>query len=331
MRAESGTGGERAGHGSRLRRAARIAGRAAAVLLALAGIAYGAETVAGAGDGTRHPAPGRLVDVGGHRLHLHCEGPRSGGPTVLLEAGWGESSANWSQVRSALAARSIRACAYDRAGYAWSEPGPGPRDAARAAAELNTLLERSGETGPFVLAAHSYGGNVARLLAGRHPGRVAGMVLVDVTDASGRSDAATEQAVPLMIGQMRLYGLAARLGLVRVAGDRLLPRGTPAMGREHAAVVYGPGTMAAAVREAEASTAGIRQVRAAERPGAWGDMPVVVIAAGSAGPAGVHEALAGLSARGRYVRAATGEHYVHLAQPHLVIDAVAGVVAAARP
>ncbi|GII01404.1 alpha/beta hydrolase [Planobispora takensis] len=331
MRKKSGTGAEQAGRRGRLRRAARIAGGAAAVLLALAGIAYGAETVAETGDDTRHPAPGRLVDVGGHRLHLHCEGPRSGGPTVLLEAGWGESSANWSQVRSALAARSIRACAYDRAGYAWSEPGPGPRDAARAAAELDTLLERSGETGPFVLAAHSYGGNVVRLLAGRHPGRVAGMVLVDVTDASGRSDAATGKAVPLMIGQMRLYGLAARLGLVRLAGDRLLPRNTPAPGREHAAVVYGPGTMAAAVQEAEASMSSLRQVRAAERPGAWGDMPAVVIAARTGGPPGAHEALAGLSTRGRHVRAGTDEHYVHLARPDLVTGAIAEVVAAARP
>nr|BFE78824.1 hypothetical protein GCM10020093_014250 [Planobispora longispora] len=209
---------ERPGRKGWLRRTARIAGGAVAVLLVLAGAGCGAEAIAEKGDGTRHPMPGRLVDVGGHRLHLHCEGPRSGGPTVLLDAGWGESSTTWAGVRSALAARSVRACAYDRAGYAWSEPGPGPRDAGRAADELHTLLERGGETGPFVLTAHSYGGHVVRLLADRHPERVAGMVLVDVSDASGKSDAAIEAGVPLMIGQTRLYGLAARLGLVRWAG-----------------------------------------------------------------------------------------------------------------
>ncbi|GGS83764.1 hypothetical protein GCM10010156_48010 [Planobispora rosea] len=326
------TGGrKRSGGKGRLRRAARIAGGAAAVLLLLAGAGCGAETVAAAGDGTRHPMPGRLVDVGGHRLHLHCEGPRSGGPTVLLDAGWGESSTTWAGVRSALAARSVRACAYDRAGYAWSEPGPGPRDASRAAGELHTLLERSGESGPFVLAAHSYGGHVVRLLADRHPGKVAGMVLVDVSDASGTSDAAIEASVPLMTAQTRLYGLAARLGLVRWARGWLLPDTATGPGREHAPVVYGPGSLAAAAREAESLPASTRQVHATERPGAWGDMPVVVIAARAGGPPGVHESLAELSGRGRYVLADTDEHYVHLARRDLVVGAIAEVVSSARP
>ncbi|GIH80260.1 alpha/beta hydrolase [Planobispora longispora] len=322
---------ERPGRKGWLRRTARIAGGAVAVLLVLAGAGCGAEAIAEKGDGTRHPMPGRLVDVGGHRLHLHCEGPRSGGPTVLLDAGWGESSTTWAGVRSALAARSVRACAYDRAGYAWSEPGPGPRDAGRAADELHTLLERGGETGPFVLTAHSYGGHVVRLLADRHPERVAGMVLVDVSDASGKSDAAIEAGVPLMIGQTRLYGLAARLGLVRWAGGWLLPETTTAPGREHAPVVYGPGSLEAATREAESFLAGTRQVHATERPGAWGDMPVVVIAARAGGPPGTYESLAKLSTRGRYVLADTDEHYVHLARQDLVVGAVMDVVAAARP
>ncbi|HVR69302.1 MAG TPA: hypothetical protein VMT87_00540, partial [Vicinamibacteria bacterium] len=32
-----------------------------------------------------HPPPGRVVDVGGHRLHIWCMG--SGSPAVVLEAG----------------------------------------------------------------------------------------------------------------------------------------------------------------------------------------------------------------------------------------------------
>jgi hypothetical protein len=31
------------------------------------------------------PPPGRIVDVGGRKLHLHCTG--AGGPTVVIEAG----------------------------------------------------------------------------------------------------------------------------------------------------------------------------------------------------------------------------------------------------
>jgi pimeloyl-ACP methyl ester carboxylesterase len=41
------------------------------------------------------------------------------------------------------------------------------------------LLAAAGETGPFVLAAHSYGGLVARYYAHEHPAEVAGLVLVD--------------------------------------------------------------------------------------------------------------------------------------------------------
>ncbi|MBG0830339.1 alpha/beta fold hydrolase [Planomonospora sp. ID67723] len=330
MATKTGGAGKRSGRKGRLRRAGRIAGGTLAVLIALAGAAFGAEAVAESGDDTRHPMPGRLVDVGGHRLHLHCEGPRAGGPTVLLDAGWGESSSTWAGVRSALAARSVRACAYDRAGYAWSEPGPGPRDAGRAAGELHALLERSGETGPFVLAAHSYGGHVVRLLADRHPERVAGLVLVDVTDASGKSDAAIEASIPLMTGQTRLYGLAARSGLIRLAGDWLLPEDTTAPGREHAPVVYGPGSMTAAEEEAEVFLSSTRQVHATERPGAWGDMPVVVIAARAGGPPGIYEALAKLSTRGRYVLADTDRHYVHLARQDLVVDGILDVASAAR-
>ena len=51
---------------------ARIACSALGLLgiLAATGAAY--EQVAGAGDATAYPVPGRLVDVGGYRLHLDC-------------------------------------------------------------------------------------------------------------------------------------------------------------------------------------------------------------------------------------------------------------------
>src|SRR6266511_1868 len=39
------------------------------------------------------PPPGKLVDVGGWRLHLHCTGEaRAGQPTVILEPGIGDFS-----------------------------------------------------------------------------------------------------------------------------------------------------------------------------------------------------------------------------------------------
>ncbi|GAA2876947.1 alpha/beta hydrolase [Streptosporangium fragile] len=307
----------------------RVLGWAAVALLVLAGAGYGAETFAASGDADRHPAPGRLVDVGGHRLHLRCVG--SGGPTVILDAGWGEAGATWDDVQTALARRSLRSCSYDRAGYGWSEAGPGPRDAGRAAEELHTLLERSGETGPFVLVGHSYGGHVVRMLADRHPGQVAGLVLVDATEASERVAREIDGLTPVIVGQMRLYQVAARIGLTRLFGEELAVADSPALVTKHAPVVYGPGSMGTAADEASSFPASTELVRAAERPGAWGRTPAVVI--GTSGePSGEYYAgLARMSSRGRYVVAGTDRHYIHLAEPELVIGAIAEVAAADRP
>jgi hypothetical protein len=37
----------------------------------------------------------QLVDVDGHQMHLQVQGPDSGGPTFVLEAGMGSFSPNW--------------------------------------------------------------------------------------------------------------------------------------------------------------------------------------------------------------------------------------------
>lgn len=163
-----------------------VAAALVAVSVVLTGAGWTYETLARRGDGQRHPAPGRLIDVGGHRLHLNCTGAAGGGPTVVFESGLDESSTTWATVQQGLTDTSatgrVRACGYDRAGYAWSEPGPGRRDAGRLAEELRTLLGAAGERGPFVLVGHSFGGQVVRLFADRWPAETAGLVLVDVTD-----------------------------------------------------------------------------------------------------------------------------------------------------
>ena len=122
------------------------------------------------------PPPGRLVDVGTHRLHLSCLG--EGSPTVVLDSALGASSISWVLVQPALA-RLTRTCAYDRAGFGWSDAGPLPRTASRIANELYELLRRAQVPPPYVLVGHSFGGLVARLFAGRHPDAVAGMVLIE--------------------------------------------------------------------------------------------------------------------------------------------------------
>ena len=123
------------------------------------------------------PSPaGKLVDLGGHRLHLNCTG--QGYPTVVVENGLGDFSFNWVLVQTRVS-KFTRICAYDRAGYAWSDPGPKPRTFAQINLELRDALAKLGEKGPFVLVGHSYGGPVIRNFAMTYSHDVAGMVQVD--------------------------------------------------------------------------------------------------------------------------------------------------------
>jgi pimeloyl-ACP methyl ester carboxylesterase len=89
-----------------------------------------------------------LVDIGTHRLYIHCTG--TGRPTVVIDTGVGENYQSWESMIESLS-RETRVCAYDRAGYGQSEPGPMPRDSQRAVDELHLLLANSGEDVPFFL------------------------------------------------------------------------------------------------------------------------------------------------------------------------------------
>jgi pimeloyl-ACP methyl ester carboxylesterase len=147
-------------------------------MLAVGSVGGMYESVALARDQHRYAAPGRLYDVGGHRLHLNCTG--SGGPTVVLENGLGETSPIWSRI-TAEVVRTTRVCAYDRAGQGWSDDAAGAQDGLAVAADLHTLLGRAHETGPYLLVGHSAGGSYAMIYAARYPDEVAGMVLLDST------------------------------------------------------------------------------------------------------------------------------------------------------
>jgi pimeloyl-ACP methyl ester carboxylesterase len=123
------------------------------------------------------PQPaGKMVDLGGHKLHLDCTG--HGAPPVVVETGLGDFSFDWVLVQNRVS-QFTRICTYDRAGYAWSDPGPKPRTFDQINLELHDALQKLGERGPFVLVGHSYGGPVVRNFAAVYPCDVAALVLVD--------------------------------------------------------------------------------------------------------------------------------------------------------
>ncbi|MCP4543045.1 MAG: alpha/beta hydrolase [Chloroflexi bacterium] len=149
-------------------------------MMAVVGMAY--QSIGEARDLRTYAPPGELVDVGGHRLHIHCTGEPSSTdtPTVVMDSGLGGGSLDWVWVQPEVA-KFARACVYDRAGYAWSDPGPMPRDSRQVAAELHTLLSNAGVPPPYVLVGQSFGGLNSRLYAIQHPDEIAGVVLVDAS------------------------------------------------------------------------------------------------------------------------------------------------------
>ena len=183
-------------------------------LLVVVSLGAGTDTVLSA-TSPQHQMPGRLVDVGGHRLHLNCTG--SGSPIVVLEPGAGMSSSTLGWIAPAVA-QDTRVCVYDRAGRGWSDPADTTQDATQIATDLHTLLHRAGEPGPYVLAGHSFGGLYALTYAAKYPTEVAGMVLIDSTaptTASGQPTTTTSSYDP-MDRVSALLSNTARFGLMRL-------------------------------------------------------------------------------------------------------------------
>ena len=105
----------------------------------------------------RNPPPGEVVVVSGRQMHLLCQG--QGSPAVILESGLPGTSLGWASVIKNIASFT-RVCAYDRAGYGWSEAGPDPRTISNITKELADLLRTARVDPPYVLAGHSFGGLV---------------------------------------------------------------------------------------------------------------------------------------------------------------------------
>src|SRR5213082_131637 len=188
--------------------------------LLLLGLSY--QAIASALDASHYPPPGKLVDIGGYRLHINCTG--TGSPTVILDAGLGGTSLDWSKIQPAVA-RFTRVCSYDRAGYGWSDTGPGPRTSQQIVKELHLLLVHGQISGPYLLVGHSVGGLNMRLYAYRYPQEVAGMVLLDTTSEHQFAQFGTyppyfpPQQVSAGEQQLMLLRGAAPFGVVRLRSE----------------------------------------------------------------------------------------------------------------
>ena len=71
------------------------------LVLVLAGLVY--QFVATQLAYRRYPAPGEMVAVAGHDMHLYCTGEGRGGPSVVMDAGLGGGVLDWQTVQPKVA------------------------------------------------------------------------------------------------------------------------------------------------------------------------------------------------------------------------------------
>jgi pimeloyl-ACP methyl ester carboxylesterase len=306
----------------------------------------------------QYPPPGQMVDVGGYRMHILCQGDHvPGSPTVVMEGGNGEPCLTWAAVQPGIA-KFAHVCTYDRAGLGWSEHGSKPRTAGNIVDELHSLLMQAGVQPPYVLVGHSMGGGLVRLYAHEHPDQVAGLVLVDPLheEQEGRLPEATrrlnERGRKAMVPFFRLGQMAAASGLPALF-PKLLPRQALATVPREAYEAYssfylsGPKQYEAVIQETSAVGENYEALRAAHIT-TLGDIPLLVLSAPDQFAAlerylsaedleqtkavsnELHTELAALSSNGKRVIVRDSRHYIHVDQPQAVIDAIREVVEAAQ-
>jgi pimeloyl-ACP methyl ester carboxylesterase len=325
----------------------RIALGLTVLVVLLLGAGWAFEHVSESADGRLKP-PGKLVEIGGRKMHLDCIG--AGAPTVVLEPGAGEFALLVTPLQRRVALFT-RVCSYDRAGYGWSDPAPAGRTIDARARDLERLLAAGGVRGPYVMVGASYGGFLVRSFARQQPGEVAGMVLVD---------AAEERVVfthlPLFqkaVAAQRFAGLLSEFGLTRLAVTQVVKQ-AKAEGRipadatpdeVEAAIGFTarPSALWTSTDEGAAYETTPLTERQPSGLGRLGDLPLIVIRHGKPftglnaalaelepGWTAGQARLAGLSTDSRTIVATNNSHDITMENPGLVADAVRAIVEAVR-
>jgi pimeloyl-ACP methyl ester carboxylesterase len=249
----------------------------AMVLSSLAAFAILTGAAAGAQQPAMGPPPGRLIDVGGNKLHIHCVG--EGAPTVVIDGGAGSWSIFYTHIQSAVS--DARVCTYDRAGLGWSDPRSEPRTSQQMVEELHTLLHNAGVQPPLVLVGHSLGGYNVRIYQSRYPEEVGALVLVDAAHEQqwDRLPPQARELTKASVAGMRKRAGQARDGQLRI--EDITPAGVflkrlPELRDTYVAAMLTSKPYEAQAAETEASFESARQVPSRHR---LGDLPLVVLTA----------------------------------------------------
>ncbi len=287
--------------------------------------------------GDPYAKPQRLVALpDGRWMNLYCLG--KGAPTVILDSDIGGGAADWAKVHKELS-RSTRVCAYDRAGYGFSDPGPLPRESAAVAGDLAALLKAASIRGPYVLVGHSAASLNIRLFANWRFDDIAGMVLVD--PSGDFQQARFEAVLPRLRDQRLNAGPDRTAACLDIARRGLLSKDSAAYRdcRENdPARLETPGSESAALDSSSSAQNLVTQRK-------YDSLPLVVLTRDQAPRPGlsaaevgmqyavwtrIHDEFASLSTRGQRRTVPGAGHNIPNDKPQAVIDAVREVIAQAR-
>jgi pimeloyl-ACP methyl ester carboxylesterase len=151
----------------------------------------------------------------------------TGTTTIVIESALGAPSAEWWALQDRFA-QFARVLTFDRPGYGWSDPSRHPRTSEQAACELHQLLEALDLRGPIIVIGYSLGDLYVNHFARLYPDRISAAILLD--PASPR-DADARQLLSPKIYQgsgfdktsgMKLMATLGKLGLLRYLKPMLL-------------------------------------------------------------------------------------------------------------
>ncbi|WP_343049790.1 alpha/beta hydrolase [Paenibacillus phytohabitans] len=234
-------------------------------------------------DALTYKPPGEMVPVQDACLHAHVMG--KGDHTVILEAGMGGSSLDWSMVQPELSLYA-KVVSYDRAGLGWSGSGSQPESATcrKYVRELRELLKAMDCKPPYILVGHSYGGMIVRCFAGEYPDEVEGLLLVDaVHESRYLTDEMSNRRKQQREANRRQYKLGYLLApagiprlLRRPVGGRRLPS---AIQKNASSLGYRKSAYRAAYAELLCAEESALQLKAAKPLSS--KLPITVLSAGS--------------------------------------------------
>ncbi len=185
---------------------------------------------------TQFPAPGQIVTVDGRNMHINCIGTDSNdNPTIILDAGQGGWSTDWADLMPQLSENN-RICAYDRAGYGWSDGVDEAQSPQNAADDLADLLAAAQIEAPYVLVGFSHAGLADRIFAAQHADDMAGMVLIDPATEFDNEIMSAElmQQQKAAVNMFSGFEFMARVGLLRGIGTANMADSAPFIGTDPA-------------------------------------------------------------------------------------------------